>query len=702
MLVLEDLERVDLRLVQLRPGLGQETVEVPFRLFEGAAEVLALGRFEMECERQLVLGAPVVLVQQRETGAEVTQRHLKSSRRLGLAPRGQVQTRQREPLGLAGDQAAAEVQVLRDIEETLPGGGGIPALPEEAAHSQVGELLSVLWYERVGSLLDPVVKAPVGGRFRRRRQDEPFIARFLEVPGHSLDGLLADDGDRARIERTADAGGKAEGALAGRWGGPGGAGAEWGPRRFESGQRAHQQMARVDFVVPVGADQEKEFHPRAGEERAEKAQRRRVGPLQVVDEDHQRMLALRQRAHEVLEDELEPVLRLGGGERRRRRLLAQDELDLRNEFRQDTRVGAERFREPRAPSAQAGLALGEQLLQEAAEGLDQRAVGNIADDRIELAGDEVTPLADDGLVELLDERRLADARVAPHHHHLGGACAGAVEGPQQLVDLAAAAIQLPWDEEPVRDVALADRELVDPALRGPLPLAGFEIRFQTESALVPFLGRLRQELHHHSRELLRHAGVNAGRRGWRLGDVRVDQLERVIRSEGRRSRQQLVEDDTERVEVGPVVDRAVHPAGLLRRDVGERAPEQALGQGRDALSGDLRREAEVAEPQLAGVRMDQDTPWIDVLVDEVGAMELRQRRRELDGDLQRELEVQCARGEQRLQRDFASVLENQAGSPILPFQGVDADDPGKSEVARERRLALEQLRVEGTRGMPRS
>ena len=82
-------------------------------------------------------------------------------------------------------------------------------------------------------------------------------------------------------------------------------------------------------------------------------------------------------------------------------------------------------------------------------------------------------------------------------------------------------------------------------------------------------------------------------------------------------------------------------------------------------------------------------------------MELRQRRRELDGDLQRELEVRCARGEQRLQRDFASVLENQACNPILPFQGVDADDPGKSEVARDRRLALEQLRVEGTRRMRR-
>jgi hypothetical protein len=31
---------------------------------------------------------------------------------------------------------------------------------------------------------------------------------------------------------------------------------------------------------------------------------------------------------------------------------------------------------------------------------------------------------------------------------------------------------------------------------------------------------------------------------------------------------------------------------------------------------------------------------------------------------------------------------------------VDAGDPGKSEVARDRPLALEQLRVEGTRGMP--
>ena len=67
------------------------------------------------------------------------------------------------------DQAAAEVQVLRDVEETLPGGAGIPALPEEAAHSQVGELLSLLWYERVSRLLDPVVQEPVGGRFRRRR-----------------------------------------------------------------------------------------------------------------------------------------------------------------------------------------------------------------------------------------------------------------------------------------------------------------------------------------------------------------------------------------------------------------------------------------------------------------------------------------------------------------------------------------------------
>ena len=62
----------------------------------------------------------------------------------------------------------------------------------------------------------------------------------------------------------------------------------------------------------------------------------------------------------------------------------------------------------------------EELEHELPKGLDDRGVGDVALVLIELSRDEEATLADDRLVQLVDERRLADAGIARDQDELGG------------------------------------------------------------------------------------------------------------------------------------------------------------------------------------------------------------------------------------------------------------------------------------------
>ncbi|HWO45493.1 MAG TPA: hypothetical protein VNO87_07885, partial [Methylomirabilota bacterium] len=96
----------------------------------------------------------------------------------------------------------------------------------------------------------------------------------------------------------------------------------------------------------------------------------------------------------------------------------------------------------------------------------------------------------------------------------------------------------------------------------------------------------------------------------------MDQLDRVSCGEGQRAGQQLVKGDPQRVQVAAGVDRAIHPAGLLRRHVGECAGDHLGRLGRLPLAREARREAEPGEPDLAVLAVDHDIRRLDVLVDE--------------------------------------------------------------------------------------
>ena len=71
-----------------------------------------------------------------------------------------------------------------------------------------------------------------------------------------------------------------------------------------------QRMGSSNLVVPIGADQQQVSNIRLGQEILEQIERRRVQPLQVVEEERQRVFYAGEHADEAAEHELKATLRL--------------------------------------------------------------------------------------------------------------------------------------------------------------------------------------------------------------------------------------------------------------------------------------------------------------------------------------------------------------------------------------------------------
>ena len=87
-------------------------------------------------------------------------------------------------------------------------------------------------------------------------------------------------------------------------------------------------MRGIDLVVAIGADQHQVPQVRPGQQILEQIERRRVEPLQIVEEQRQRMFRPGEDADETPEHQLETALRLLRLELGDRRLLADDELQF--------------------------------------------------------------------------------------------------------------------------------------------------------------------------------------------------------------------------------------------------------------------------------------------------------------------------------------------------------------------------------------
>jgi hypothetical protein len=123
--------------------------------------------------------------------------------------------------------------------------------------------------------------------------------------------------------------------------------------------------------------------------------------------------------------------------------------------------------------------------------------------------------------------------------------------------------------------------------------------------------------------------------------VSVDELHRITGLERPPPREHLVIDHPERVEVGALVDPAVHPPGPLGRDIRQDLGEDARPVELLVLAGDLGVGAEAAE--LEGeIGKDDDVARPDVVVTEAVAVDGGDGVGERNGRIEEERERQLA------------------------------------------------------------
>ena len=202
-------------------------------------------------------------------------------------------------------------------------------------------------------------------------------------------------------------------------------------------------MRGADLVVPVRPDQQQTPHLRMGDQMLDEVECRRIQPLQIVEEQRERMFLAREHAEEAPENHLKAILGVLRRQVRDRRLWSDHELELGNEVDDELAVRAQRLAQGVPPPAKLGLALAEKGPHEAAEGLGQGGVRDVALVLVELARREQAARRDERLVEFVHQRRFADAGIAGDEHELGCAIRhDPVESAEQRLDLVLPAVEL--------------------------------------------------------------------------------------------------------------------------------------------------------------------------------------------------------------------------------------------------------------------
>ena len=117
----------------------------------------------------------------------------------------------------------------------------------------------------------------------------------------------------------------------------------------------------------------------------EEIERRCIEPLQVVEEQRQRMLQSGEDPEETPQHQLEPALRVSRRQLRRRRLRADEEFEVGEQRHHERAVRAKRCRERGTPGSQFDLALTEKRPDQVLQSLREAGVGDVTLVLVELA-----------------------------------------------------------------------------------------------------------------------------------------------------------------------------------------------------------------------------------------------------------------------------------------------------------------------------
>ncbi len=213
--------------------------------------------------------------------------------------------------------------------------------------------------------------------------------------------------------------------------------------------------------------------------------------------------------------------------------------------------------------------------------------------------------------------------------------------------------------------------------------------WQGERALIAILGALGHEPADDRGDDGRDRRRHLVRGGRHLRDVAVDELQRIGPGEGQPPRGELVERDAERVEVGAVVDRPVHPAGLLGGEVGQGPLQPAGAEVGRLLARELGGDAEVDDLEDVRARVVHDVGRVDVLVDDAALVDAPQRPRQADAEAEELPQLQRLGRHQPRQRLAAEVLQDDGEARAVPLQRHHLDHAVREGLARHPVLAPE-------------
>src|SRR5260370_23841578 len=160
------------------------------------------------------------------------------------------------------------------------------------------------------------------------------------------------------------------------------------------------------------------LHLRVRDQTLKQVERCCIQPLQVIEEQRERVLRPGERAEEAPEHQLEAVLRFLRRQIWSGWLLPDDELHLRDEIDDQLAVCPDRLRQDGTPLFHLRFALDEDLIDQSLEGLCQCRIRNVALILVELAYREEPARRNKRLVQLVQHRGFTDARITGYEHEL--------------------------------------------------------------------------------------------------------------------------------------------------------------------------------------------------------------------------------------------------------------------------------------------
>src|SRR5262245_3607811 len=260
-------------------------------------------------------------------------------------------------------------------------------------------------------------------------------------------------------------------------------------------------------------------------------------------------------ADELSEHHLETPLRVLWRKLRNRQRLSDDELHFRNEIDNQSCIRSQRLPQCITPWREVRFVLPEQWPDQVLKGLCQRRVGYVALVLIELAGSEKASRGHQPRLQLVDDRGLADPRIARDQDQFRGATVdNALESGEQGLDLASAPVEFLRNQQPVGRIVLTKWKVINPAPHPPFTLAAAKVALEPAGGLIAVFGYLREQLHDDCRNDAGNLPQALGRCYRPPGKVAVHPFHGVCSGKRQSAGEHLVEGDAEGVEVTAGID----------------------------------------------------------------------------------------------------------------------------------------------------